>query len=487
MTNQNNPNKDEEAAQVASGLSGATPPQPASAPPAKHEENVFYNVMPATKNQSAMVNPLMKVNQNPAGSPFSPSGSKVPYVKYVGIGLGVALLGAVIYFGINFFASPKVDDTKIKPAGNDRPSVDQQKVTWLNDYFGSEVCTDQAKCGDDADPDLDGLKNADEYKLNTDPNNRDGDGDGLSDGDEVHVFNSNPTNAYTARDLQYNDADFIKGGYDLNNPAQKLTQEQIVQLSEKIKQQGLHQPTLKTLEKALTEIYYFSTASTTPPTISTSTPSQSGTFDDSVEARQDRDAQRSNTTRTIAITLAKYYDDRKVFPMVTTMQELDTELKSYRRVAVNFVDPINKDPFVYSYKPENNGQDFTLTFYSETQKQLIKFHADSANKFKAEDLAAQYDDKRKSDLDTLRTALLLYSANNIDEQSQTYIFPAKDRFKTSIVPQYISTIPKDPESNTDYEYGVSAARDSFTLKAKLSKPSAGKTGWVCNQDECLEY
>ncbi len=43
-----------------------------------------------------------------------------------------------------------------------------------------------------ADNDHDGLTNAEEKELGTDPNNPDTDGDGLSDGDEVHKYMTNP-------------------------------------------------------------------------------------------------------------------------------------------------------------------------------------------------------------------------------------------------------------------------------------------------------
>jgi hypothetical protein len=42
------------------------------------------------------------------------------------------------------------------------------------------------------DPDHDGLTNLEEFQNGTDPHNPDTDGDGLSDGDEVHIFHTNP-------------------------------------------------------------------------------------------------------------------------------------------------------------------------------------------------------------------------------------------------------------------------------------------------------
>ena len=50
---------------------------------------------------------------------------------------------------------------------------------------------------DDGDDDDDGLTAAEEGEWGTDPNNNDSDGDGLTDGDEVNLFNLSPTNPDT--------------------------------------------------------------------------------------------------------------------------------------------------------------------------------------------------------------------------------------------------------------------------------------------------
>ncbi len=52
----------------------------------------------------------------------------------------------------------------------------------------------------DADPDHDGLSNREEKELGTDPHNPDTDGDGLTDGDEVHKYHTNPLKADTDGD-----------------------------------------------------------------------------------------------------------------------------------------------------------------------------------------------------------------------------------------------------------------------------------------------
>lgn len=53
---------------------------------------------------------------------------------------------------------------------------------------------------DNDDDDHDGLTNAEEKRYGTDPENPDTDGDGLSDGDEVHLYRTNPLKADTDGD-----------------------------------------------------------------------------------------------------------------------------------------------------------------------------------------------------------------------------------------------------------------------------------------------
>ena len=61
----------------------------------------------------------------------------------------------------------------------------------------------------DEDPDDDGLTNAEEQRLGTDPSNPDTDGDGISDGQEVNVLGTDPSNPDT-------DNDGISDGQEVN-------------------------------------------------------------------------------------------------------------------------------------------------------------------------------------------------------------------------------------------------------------------------------
>ena len=107
-------------------------------------------------------------------------------------------------------------------------------------------------------------------------------------------------------------------------------------------------------------------------------------------------------------------------------------------------------------------------------------------KYLEQEQAAIYDDQRKNNLETLRTALLLYSSNNAGG-NQEYVFPLTEDYQTSLVPEFITEIPKDPKTRQPYEYQVSETFDSFTLKAILEAPPTGRSGYLCNQEECRYY
>ncbi len=490
---------------------------PAQADPSRQgraeaEEPLVYSIMPHSTKQDVVVAPTLKIiEEQPKSEPEKTSNLLSLLKKYrlylILVPVLIAGAGIAYFFISNRTKNAyKPEDLLVKnvqknqpPKAEDNSPAFKTPKEWRDKYFPS--CADETLCGDNADPDNDGLKNIDEFTINTDPNNADSDQDGLSDGDEVHVFGTSPLKSHTNDDPKYSDADYLKGGYDVKT-GKLMTAEQIADITAKMKKFGLHKETIATLGNSLTAIYNFTpanqgekvpNASSTPPNIQgggtgSTTPDSllPNGVDQSATAKQDRDAQRTNTIKNIGINLIKYYADLKQFPKASDFKEMTDAIKPYNKVATNITDPINKDPYVYTYSAESDGSDFTLTFYSETQAQQIKIHKADAAKYAADEQAALYDDRRKSDLESLRNALILYSNNNV-AGSQDYVFPTQANYKTTLAPTFIPSIPKDPKTGQDYEYKVSEAFNTFTLKALLDKPPAGMSGYLCNQEECRNY
>lgn len=472
------------------------------------QDTPFYNVMPKTETRGPLVTQQLHVSED-LSPDNGPRGAVMGFIKQhkaIAIGiLAILVLAYPAYFALDKFVLSKSDEQNLlseealkKLQGDaDKASEGPKELPyktpqdWQARFFGSDACQNLDQCGDEADPDRDGLKNLKEFKKESDPNNSDSDQDGLSDGDEVYVFGSKPGDARTAGDPLYNDGQYITGGYNPMNKDASFSAEEIANLSAKMKEFGLHQPTITTLGDSLLKLYKFSASGEQPQSATSTPPAPANNplegIDESPESRQDRDTQRSNTIKNVAIALVRFYEDKKSYPATSDFSQMFNSVKLYAKVATNPQDPINKDKYVYTYSPSSaDGQDFILTFFSETQNQIIRTRGADAKKYQQQEQAALYDDQRTNNLKSLQTALLLYS-NNQAGGNQEYVFPTMEDYQTALVPEFITEIPKDPKTHESYEYQVSEAFDSFTLKAVLDAPASGKTGYLCNQEECRYY
>ncbi len=458
------------------------------------QPSTFYNVMPEVTGNKAPVS--RKVNASKSETVFSSAETRGSSItmdskssvfkifrnKFVWIPAVVILLAAigagVWFFLLNKKSEPIETPTVETPIA---PVTDPDVTTpaeWLARYFGSETCTIKTTCADKSDPDHDGLANKEEFDTGTDPNNPDSDSDGVADGDEVHIFETDPLLSRTFRDGEYTDSDFVKGGYDIKTNI-PYSPEQIIALKEKVKGFGLHQPTLTTIGPAAMELYDF----TDPDADSLA----SLNLDMSPQAKLDRDSQRQTTIKKVGAALLKYKADKKAFPTSKDFVTMSDLIGSYNTVATNYNDPINKERYVYSYEVSPNGVDFTLAYYSETQNQLIKYTSKNAEDDAKKDEAAVNDQQRITDLESIKSALLIYSTANIDSNSQqTNVFPTNDQFPSALIPRYITDVPLDPNGMI-YQYEVGQFFETFTIKAVLQNPPAGKKGYMCNEKECKYY
>lgn len=364
----------------------------------------------------------------------------------------------------------------------DLPPVEYKtSPEWRMQYFKA---TDCEACADNADPDRDGLENTLEFQAKSDPTKADTDGDGLSDSDEVQVFGCLPTDVHSAGDQKYSDADDLKGGYDCAPGSAavgdgKLSPARISDIMAKAGQYGFHGVTVTTLGDALRKYQ----TSTTEKSVSV--PKLPDGVPATPEAMLDRDVQRLNTIKKIGVALLKYKTETGVYPS-GSFEDMAQKVKPYNPVATNTQDPVNIEPYKYGYELDPEVGSFALTYYSETQKQLIRYTQDQAGLDVDTQGQQARDDQRIDDLEKIRSALLIYSAAAATA-NQSFVFPAVSQYQQKISPQYIPVVPKDPKTNKDYEYTVAKDFASFTLKAVLEKPTPATSGYVCTQDDCHNY
>lgn len=90
--------------------------------------------------------------------------------------LSGSVVGLVLKFSNN--------DSKNATTQEVAESVDAIPGWWYQEHFGASIC-EQDNCQLPADPDGDKLTNAQEYFYNTDPNNKDSNANGNTDGEDV--------------------------------------------------------------------------------------------------------------------------------------------------------------------------------------------------------------------------------------------------------------------------------------------------------------
>ncbi len=411
----------------------------------------------------------------------------VALLAILGIGISVYVFTSQSNFASNVRAvvnnifgnkqGEPADTTEVTPTPPTQ--IYNTSEEWRIQYFGVADCTE---CADVADPDNDGLNNREEFDLGAEPKKADTDADGLVDGDELKVFSCSPTEAHSAKNEKYTDADSLIGGWDcnkINGQDALLSAERLQAISSKIKQFSLHDLTRTTLGNSIT--LFEQTTNAPAPEIQL----PSGT-DTSPEASLERDVQRLNTIKKIAEGLLAYKDALKTYPQQNNFADMALSIKPYNLVATNVSDPINVAPLVYGYELSEDGSSFALTYFSETQKQLIRYSDTQAKQDVEEQAKQERDAQRMEDLNKIRSALLIYSAT-VTNQNQTFLFPEKSQYQAKIAPQYIQLVPHDPQTQLDYVYEVSMDKSSFSLKTMLEVPDTGTTGYMCDQEGCKAF
>ncbi len=226
------------------------PSAPKPEAPQSQPEDVSFQIMPSdglsgnetmTTRQPSTVSTPLPVEEE--SHTFHSKG------VYIVIGLlVVAAAGAAAYFLLG----------NVTP--ETKTAESQLPKTWLKQYFNVEVCDNASTCGDAADPDNDGLTNYEEFKVRkgTDPHNKDTDSDGLADGDESHIYKTEPAVKFsscinnTGISCQFDDGSQIANDYDPLTPGVKTTETRKKQIADDTEKFKLHEPTPTTLQKLRT-------------------------------------------------------------------------------------------------------------------------------------------------------------------------------------------------------------------------------------------
>jgi hypothetical protein len=459
--------------QSADSIRNSIPPTPIPVPqsPAPEMHPAAETLMSIEKKEEEHLTDFDGIVNHPSSG-----------AKWLRALLAVAALGALAggaYYAYAIFDGRKTEDkgglsnTIVEAETSDIPKE------WYQKYFNVDSCTQQSVCGDDADPDRDGLQNIDEYNLETDPNNADSDSDSLADGDEVNILGFNPTTQHTSGSDKYSDLKDAQAQWN-SAAGRKFTEEELKAVAVKIAEFGWHEPSTGALGEAAIKVYASYTVVEEE---------KEGPKVEALPGAGDRDIQRADTINQISFALLKYKDSESIFPDTNSFEEMIKLVKPLLIArAVNTTDPTDKVPYVYTYEAVNRGSDFRLSYFTETQNKAVVVNAGTAQKAYVQELAIQRDTKRKVDLEQIASALDLYAGDNSNPLTPgEYTYPTVEAWATSIVPEYMATLPKDPKSAKDYIYTVAEDKTSYEIKGVLEVPPVGKTGYVCTPDDCDFY
>ncbi len=145
---------------------------------------------------------------------------------FVGIGAGiVVIVGAAAWLTFRRVNPPANVNTNIPAPAANVPAVNANvPPANANANVPPPAVNENANANVPvvaADTDGDGLTDAEEQTLGTDPLKTDTDADQLSDWDEVRVYRTNPLNADTDGD-GYLDGEEVRNGYNPNGPGRLL-------------------------------------------------------------------------------------------------------------------------------------------------------------------------------------------------------------------------------------------------------------------------
>jgi uncharacterized protein HemX len=157
--------------------------------------------------------------QSPQPTQPTPTRASRKRGKIVGT-LFIVLLVSILIAGAAFGVYLITQDTETSEQVQVPEQEEVQEPEPIEEPEQEEV---QEPALEDIDTDGDGLTDAQEAQLGTNPNSIDTDGDGLFDNEEVNIWLTNPTIADSDGD-GFDDGTEVANGYDPNGPGRLFNQ-----------------------------------------------------------------------------------------------------------------------------------------------------------------------------------------------------------------------------------------------------------------------
>jgi len=215
---------------LSSNPASSVPPAPAYAPPPQVEDMFSFTEQPAVPGGYAAQRSAMPVY---APSAYAPGpeisqaelfgGGGIPWGRIITIIIIVLVIvggAGAAYWGFIYYSKRTAMTTPLTiPTTQNNTQIQAPVTTSPNIDLGTTTPPEVPPAGSEAnkDSDGDGLTDAEEKTLGTDPLKADTDGDGLTDWAEVTIYKTDPLNSDTDGD-GYKDGVEVINGYDPLKP-----------------------------------------------------------------------------------------------------------------------------------------------------------------------------------------------------------------------------------------------------------------------------
>ncbi len=205
---------------------GQAGPMPSRPEPAKEPEDIFSGINTGGPKMGT---------EGPGGRPIPPQmhrgggGKRVILIILIVVIVILLIVGGVLAY-MSFIQQPSQPAANVNANANANANLNANANANLNANANANLNANvntnvntnaNVNLAPTQDSDNDGLSDAEEQALGTNPLSADTDNDGLFDQEEVEVYHTNPLNPDTDGD-GFLDGEEVRNGYDPNGPGRLL-------------------------------------------------------------------------------------------------------------------------------------------------------------------------------------------------------------------------------------------------------------------------